>query len=106
METDPSHDQPNDDDDAADTPPALPAEDDDSALGDTDQHSERRRLGPSFALAVAGPRRDGERVRRWREEGREDSRGGMSCPGRRRIAKAGGLASRRAGHPKKEQIRY
>jgi hypothetical protein len=40
METDPSHDQPDDDDDAADKPPALPAKDDDSALGDTDQHSD------------------------------------------------------------------
>jgi hypothetical protein len=41
MESDPSHDQPApDDSDAADTPPALPSEDDDSALGDTDQHSD------------------------------------------------------------------
>jgi hypothetical protein len=42
METDPSHDQPagDDGDDNADTPPALPSEDDDSALGDTDQHSD------------------------------------------------------------------
>ena len=42
METDPSHDRPADDDEAGnvDTPPALPSEDDDSALGDTDQHSD------------------------------------------------------------------
>jgi hypothetical protein len=39
METDPSHEQPEDDDNA-DTPPAVPADDDDSALGDTDQHSD------------------------------------------------------------------
>ena len=43
METDPSRDRPDnddDDDENADTPPALPSEDDDSALGDTDQHSD------------------------------------------------------------------
>jgi hypothetical protein len=41
METDPSHDRPADDEpNNADTPPALPSEDDDSALGDTDQHSD------------------------------------------------------------------
>ena len=41
MKTDPSRDRPdNDDDENADTPPALPSEDDDSALGDTDQHSD------------------------------------------------------------------
>jgi hypothetical protein len=43
METDPSADRPAADDDedgSADTPPALPSSDDDSALGDTDQHSD------------------------------------------------------------------
>jgi hypothetical protein len=29
-----------DDNDSADTPPALPADDDDTAVGDTDQHSD------------------------------------------------------------------
>jgi hypothetical protein len=38
METEPRDDEPSDD--SADTPPALPAEDDDTALGDTDQHSD------------------------------------------------------------------
>ncbi len=38
---DPREDEPAEDDtSAADTPPALPSDDDDSALGDTDQHSD------------------------------------------------------------------
>ena len=41
METEPRPDDAagEDGDDNADTPPPLPSEDDDSALGDTDQHS-------------------------------------------------------------------
>jgi hypothetical protein len=42
METEPRDTETDDDaggDENADTPPPLPAEDDDSALGDTDQHS-------------------------------------------------------------------
>jgi hypothetical protein len=40
METDPRQDAPDQGgDESADTPPPVPAEDDDTALGDTDQHS-------------------------------------------------------------------
>jgi hypothetical protein len=41
METDPRETPSSDErDDSQDTPPPLPADDDDSALGDTDQHSD------------------------------------------------------------------
>jgi len=41
METQENEEQPTDNDnDNADTPPALPSEDDDSPAGDTDQHSD------------------------------------------------------------------
>lgn len=39
METDP-RDQPEEDDKSRDTPPPVPDEDDESPLGDTDQHSD------------------------------------------------------------------
>jgi hypothetical protein len=41
METEPRRDDDEPEGDgSADTPPALPAEDDDTAVGDTDQHSD------------------------------------------------------------------
>ena len=40
METDPHRDDAEPEDESADTPPPLPAEDDDTAVGDTDQHSD------------------------------------------------------------------
>jgi len=40
METQEHDDHPDESPENADTPPALPAEDDDSPAGDTDQHSD------------------------------------------------------------------